>query len=149
MPADQTWMGFLGSELPSRIGELWNTVKAARDGVVSSLRERYARGEVIRGFEADDVARKIISDAGDGEYFIHRTGHSIDRDIHGRGPNLDNLETRDDRVLVPGVGFSVEPGIYIADDVGLRTEINVYMGPNGPEVTVDRPQQDVFLLLDG
>jgi len=149
VPADQTWMGFLGAELPSRIGELWNTVKAARDGVVRSLRERHARGETIRGFEADDVARKIITDAGYGEYFIHRTGHSIDRDIHGRGPNLDNLETRDDRVLVPGVGFSVEPGIYIAGEVGLRTEINVHMGPSGPEVTVEKPQQDVFLLLDG
>ena len=149
VPADQTWMGFMGSELPPRIAELWETVKAARDGVVESLRERWARGEVLRGFEGDDVARRIIARAGDGEYFIHRTGHSIDLDIHGRGPNLDNLETRDDRVLVPGVGFSVEPGIYIPDDVGLRTEINVYMGPQGPEVTVSRPQRDVFLLLGG
>ena len=147
VPADQTWMGFLGSGLPPRIGELWDTVKAARDGVVASLRERHALGEVLRGFEGDDVARGIITDAGYGEWFIHRTGHSIDRDIHGRGPNLDNLETRDDRVLVPGVGFSVEPGIYIPDDVGIRTEINVHMGPGGPEVTVDEPQQDVFLLL--
>ncbi|MYE69386.1 MAG: M24 family metallopeptidase [Gemmatimonadetes bacterium] len=147
VPADQTWMGFLGSALPSRIAELWETVKAARDGVVASLQARHARGEILRGFEGDDVARGIITDAGYGEWFIHRTGHSIDRDIHGRGPNLDNLETRDDRVLVPGVGFSVEPGIYIPDDVGIRTEINVHMGPDGPEVTVDEPQQDVFLLL--
>ena len=147
VPADQTWMGFLGRALPPRIAELWETVKAARDGVVASLQERHARGEVLRGFEGDDVARGIITDAGYGEWFIHRTGHSIDRDIHGRGPNLDNLETRDDRVLVPGVGFSVEPGIYIPDDVGIRTEINVHMGPDGPEVTVDEPQQDVFLLL--
>ncbi len=147
VPADQTWMGFLGGELPPRIGELWEVVKAARDGVVASLGERHARGEVIRGFEADDVARRIITDAGYGEYFIHRTGHSIDRDIHGRGPNLDNLETRDDRVLVPGVGFSVEPGIYIAGDIGIRTELNMHMGPDGPEVTVDEPQKDVFLLL--
>jgi len=147
VPADQTWMGYLGSDLPPRIGELWETLKAARDGVVDSLRTRHARGEVIRGFEADDVARGIITDAGYGEYFIHRTGHSIDRDLHGRGPNLDNLETRDDRVLVPGVGFSVEPGIYIRDDVGMRTEINVFVGPSGPEVTVSEPQQDVFLLL--
>ncbi len=147
VPADQTWMGFLGGALPPRIAELWETVKAARDGVVASLQERHARGEVLRGFEGDDVARGIITDAGYGEWFIHRTGHSIDRDLHGRGPNLDNLETRDDRVLVPGVGFSVEPGIYIPDDVGIRTEINVHMGPNGPEVTVDEPQQDVFLLL--
>ena len=149
VPADQTWMGFMGSELPPRIAELWETLKAARDGVVESLQARWARGEVLRGFEGDDVARRIITDAGYGEYFIHRTGHSIDLDIHGRGPNLDNLETRDDRVLVPGVGFSVEPGIYIPDDVGLRTEINVYMGPDGPEVTVAEPQQDVFLLLGG
>ena len=147
VPADQTWMGFLGSELPPRIAEIWEVAKAARDGVVASLQERHARGEVLRGFEGDDVARRIITDAGYGEYFIHRTGHSIDRDIHGRGPNLDNLEAHDDRVLVPGVGFSVEPGIYIADDVGLRTEFNVFMGPNGPEVTVDEPQEDVFLLL--
>ncbi len=147
VPADQTWMGFLGSGLPPGIAELWETVKAARDGVVDSLQERHARGEILRGFEGDDVARGIITDAGYGEWFIHRTGHSIDRDIHGRGPNLDNLETRDDRVLVPGVGFSVEPGIYIPDDVGIRTEINVHMGPGGPEVTVDEPQQDVFLLL--
>ena len=147
VPADQTWMGYFGSALPPRIAELWTVVKAARDGVVASLRERHARGEVIRGFEGDDVARGIITDAGYGEYFIHRTGHSIDRDIHGRGPNLDNLETRDDRILVPGVGFSVEPGIYIAGDVGIRTELNMHMGPDGPEVTVDEPQQDVFLLL--
>ncbi len=149
VPADQTWMGYLGSELPPGIAELWEVVKAAREGVVASLQERYALGEVIRGYEADDVARTIITDAGYGEYFIHRTGHSIDRDIHGRGPNLDNLETRDDRILVPGVGFSVEPGIYIAGDVGIRTELNMHMGPNGPEVTVDEPQQDVFLLLKG
>ena len=147
VPADQTWMGYLGSELPPRIGELWNTLKAARDGVVESLKDRHARGEVIRGFEADDVARRIIANAGYGDYFIHRTGHSIDRDLHGRGPNLDNLETRDDRVLVPGVGFSVEPGIYIPDDVGMRTEINIFMGPAGPEVTVPEPQRGVFLLL--
>lgn len=146
VPADQTWMGFLGAELPTRLAELWDTVKAARDAVVDSLRSRHAQGEVARGFEADDVARRIIADAGYGEHFIHRTGHSIDRDVHGRGPNLDNLETCDDRVLVPGAGFSVEPGIYIAGDVGLRTEINVFMGPDGPEVTVDEPQQDVFLL---
>ncbi len=147
VPADQTWMGYLGGELPPRIGELWRTLRAARDGVVASLEARHARGEATRGFEADDVARRIVADAGYGDYFIHRTGHSIDRDLHGSGPNLDNLETRDDRVLVPGVGFSVEPGIYIPDDVGMRTEINVFMGPAGPEVTVSERQRDVFLLL--
>ena len=85
--------------------------------------------------------------SGYGEYFIHRTGHSIDRDLHGRGPNLDNLETHDDRLLLAGVGFSVEPGIYIPGEVGMRTEINVFMGTDGPEVTVSRPQEEFFRLL--
>ncbi|HEX2091973.1 MAG TPA: M24 family metallopeptidase, partial [Longimicrobiaceae bacterium] len=76
-------------------------------------------------------------------------GHSIDRELHGSGPNIDNLETRDVRRLIPGVGFSVEPGIYLAGDVGFRTEINVFMGPDGPEVTTPAPQREVFALLAG
>ncbi len=147
VPADQTWMGFLGAELPARAVPMWNAIRTARDSVVDSLRSRFDLGEPTRGFEADDVARGVVAAAGYGDYFIHRTGHSIDRELHGRGPNLDNLETRDDRVLGPGVGFSVEPGIYVPGEIGLRTEINVFMGPDGPEVTVDEPQQDVFLLL--
>lgn len=146
-PADQTWMGFLGAELPARAASMWNAIREARDAVVETLRGRFDRGEPTRGFEADDVARDVVSRAGYGDYFIHRTGHSIDRELHGRGPNLDNLETRDDRVLAKGVGFSVEPGIYVPGEIGLRTEINVFMGPEGPEVTVDEPQEDVFLLL--
>lgn len=146
-PADQTWMGYLGGELPPRVAEIWGVVRSARDGVVAALEECHAAGDVMRGFEADDVARSVISEAGYGEYFIHRTGHSIDRDLHGRGPNLDNLETHDDRLLLAGVGFSVEPGIYIPGEVGMRTEINVFMGTDGPEVTVSRPQEEVFRLL--
>ena len=147
VPADQTWMGYLGSVLPDRIQLLWETIRDARDAAIDFLASASEAGRRIRGFEVDDVARGVIQDAGFGQYFIHRTGHSIDRDLHGRGPNLDNLETQDDRALVPGVGFSVEPGIYIADDVGIRTEVNVFMGPDGPEVTVDGPQESVFLLL--
>ena len=129
------------------MAEIWGVIRSARDGVVAALEECHAAGEVMRGFEADDVARSVISEAGYGEYFIHRTGHSIDRDLHGRGPNLDNLETHDDRLLLAGVGFSVEPGIYIPGEVGMRTEINVFMGTDGPEVTVSRPQEEVFRLL--
>ena len=147
VPADQTWMGFLGSSLSDRYQEIWQTVRGARDAAISFLQEEAAAGRKIRGYQVDDVARGVIREAGYGDAFIHRTGHSIDRDLHGRGPNLDNLETQDDRVLVPGVGFSVEPGIYLPEDVGMRTEVNVFMGPSGPEVTVDGPQEDVFLLL--
>ncbi len=144
--ADQTWMGILAPEAPARVVELWETVREARDAAVDFVRERVAAGESVRGYEVDDVSRGVIEAAGHGEHFIHRTGHSIDRKLHGSGPNLDNLETRDDRLLIPGVGFSVEPGIYLPDDVGIRSEINVHFGQNGPEVTPAEPQTDLILL---
>ena len=81
----------------------------------------------------DDAARAVIESRGFGEYFTHRTGHSIDpRSLHGSGPHLDNLETREERLLVPGVGFSIEPGIYIAGEIGMRTEVNAYIEQGGP-----------------
>jgi Xaa-Pro aminopeptidase len=96
----------------------------------------------------DDVSRGVIAERGYGEYFVHRTGHSIDTLLHGSGPNLDNLETRDDRLLIPGVGFSVEPGIYIAGDIGIRSEINVYWSADGPVVTPGEIQREIFFFLD-
>jgi Xaa-Pro aminopeptidase len=146
--ADQTWMGFLGSKLDERTQEVWEAVRDARDAALAFLRERAAAGAEVRGLEVDDVARAVIRERGFGDNFVHRTGHSIDTELHGSGPNLDNLETRDDRALVPGVGFSVEPGIYLADELGVRAEVNVYWGPNGPEVTPSEVQRDIFLLLD-
>ena len=94
----------------------------------------------------DDVARGVIREAGYGAFFVHRTGHSIDRDLHGSGPHLDNFETADTRVLIPGVGFSVEPGIYLPGRFGMRSEINVFMSETGPEVTPRGPQQELFLV---
>jgi Xaa-Pro aminopeptidase len=123
-------------------------VRDARDAAVTFLREQFELGGEVRGYEVDQVARALIADRGYGEYFVHRTGHSMDIDLHGSGPNLDNLETRDDRLLVPGVGFSVEPGIYIPDEIGVRSEINVYWGPDGPEVSPRDIQQEIFLLMD-
>ena len=102
----------------------------------------------MRGYEVDDVSRGIIDGAGFGRYFVHRTGHSIDTKLHGSGPNLDNLESRDDRRLLEGVGFSVEPGIYLPERFGIRSEINVHWGAWGPEVTPRKPQQEVLRLLD-
>jgi Xaa-Pro aminopeptidase len=148
VPADQTWMGMMGSKVDARTQEIWEAVRDARDAAVTFLRERFAAGEVIRGFEVDDVSRGVITDRGYGEYFVHRTGHSIDTILHGSGPNLDNLETRDDRQLIPGVGFSVEPGIYILGDIGVRSEINVYWSPEGPRVTPSEVQREIFLLFD-
>ncbi len=147
VPADQTWMGFMGSQVPSDVQVVWEAVRDARDAAVAFLMKRYGAGEPVRGFEVDDVARGVIEEAGYGEYFVHRTGHSIDRDLHGSGPNLDNLESRDDRELLAGVGFSVEPGIYLPDVLGVRSEFDVFWGAQGPEVTTEHPQQEMFLLL--
>jgi len=143
---DQTWMGSLGSELSDEVDEIWTVVRDARDAVLEFLERSYEEGREVRGREADDVARKLVSERGFGEYFVHRTGHSIDTELHGSGPNLDNLETRDERVLVPGVGFSVEPGVYVPGRLGVRSEVNVHWGDDGPEVTPAEPQQEIFLL---
>lgn len=145
--ADQTWMGYVGEEVPERIRTIWEAARDARLAACALVRERWDAGEPVYGYELDDASRNVIVERGYGEYFIHRTGHSIDRELHGSGPNIDNLETRDTRRLIPGVGFSVEPGIYIAGDVGFRTEVDVFMGPDGPEVTTPDPQWDVFALL--
>jgi Xaa-Pro aminopeptidase len=148
IPADQTWMGMLGASLDARTREIWEAVRAARDAALEFLRERHRDGVDVRGLEVDDVARAVIAERGYAEHFVHRTGHSIDTDLHGSGPNLDNLETRDDRRLVSGVGFSVEPGIYIRGEIGVRSEVNVYWGPDGPVVTPADVQREIFLLLD-
>jgi Xaa-Pro dipeptidase len=145
--ADQTWMGYLGAAVPERLQRIWRVLHEAREAAVTLLRERHAEGRPVAGAEVDDAAREVIVRNGHGEHFVHRTGHSIDTELHGSGPNLDNLESRDTRVLIPGVGFSVEPGIYIPGDVGFRSEINVYMGPDGPEVTTPEPQREVYALL--
>jgi len=147
--ADQTWMGFMGGALPARVAEVWDAVRDARDAAVALLRDRHREGEPVRGFEVDDRARAVIVERGYGDFFVHRTGHSIDTRLHGSGPNLDNLESRDDRLLVEGIGFSVEPGVYLPGEFGVRSEINVHWGADGPEVTPQAPQDDVLLLLDG
>ncbi len=145
--ADQTWMGYLGDEVPDRLAQIFLLLAEARDAAVEHVMSRSAAGEAVRGFEVDDVARGVIERGGYGQYFIHRTGHSIDRELHGSGPNIDNLETKDTRTLIRGVGFSVEPGIYIPGDVGFRTELDMYMGADGPEVTTPRPQRAIYPLF--
>jgi Xaa-Pro dipeptidase len=145
--ADQTWMAYLGPEVPARAAELFAIIRDARDAAVDYLQARWREGHRIAGGEVDDVTRNVIRKAGYGQYFIHRTGHSIDRATHGMGPNIDNLETSDTRTLIPGCGFSIEPGLYIPGEIGLRTEINVYVTEHGPEVTTPQPQHEVTALL--
>jgi len=144
--ADQTWMGFAGQEPGEDVRRAWRVVRDARDAAVALLRDRWKKQEPVTGANLDDAARGVIRAAGYGDFFVHRTGHSIDRDLHGSGPHLDNFETADERALIPGVGFSVEPGVYLTGRFGVRSEINVYLGESGPEVTPRSPQQDLLLV---
>jgi Xaa-Pro aminopeptidase len=122
-------------------------VRDARDAAVAVVRERAAGGQAVRGGEVDDAARRVISARGFGDFFTHRTGHSIDaRDIHGSGPHIDNFETREERLLLPGVMFSVEPGIYITDEIGMRTEVNVYVAADGAHVTPPDFQRELIVV---
>jgi Xaa-Pro dipeptidase len=145
--ADQTWMGYVGEQVPQRLADIFAAVRDARLAAIDLIRRRCDAGENVAGWEADDASRGVIEERGWGEFFIHRTGHSIDRELHGSGPNIDNLESRDTRRLIQGVGFSIEPGIYLSGDVGFRSEVDVYMGPDGPEVTTPEPQTAVYALL--
>jgi Xaa-Pro aminopeptidase len=141
--ADQTWMGFSGRAVPEKVGRVWRTVRDARDAAIALVQARAGKG-ILRGFEADDAAREVIRSAGFGEFFVHRTGHSIDRDLHGSGPHLDNYETHDDREILPGAGFSVEPGIYLPGEFGIRSEVNMVWAPAGPQVTPGKPQVELI-----
>jgi Xaa-Pro dipeptidase len=142
--ADQTWMAFVGGPVPDRVENLWRAVRDARDAAVELIRSRSASGQPVAGYEVDNACRAVLVARGLGDAFIHRTGHSIDRELHGSGPNIDNLETRDTRRLIPGIGFSIEPGVYLPGDIGFRSEINVFMGADGPIVTTPDPQTELY-----
>jgi Xaa-Pro aminopeptidase len=144
--ADQTWMAYVGASAPQEVGRVFEVVREARDQAVALLRDKWREGWSVSGADLDDAARGIIKNAGYGEYFVHRTGHSIDRELHGSGPHLDNFETNDNRKLMPGIGFSVEPGIYLPGRFGVRSEINVVLLDAGPEVTPASPQAELICL---
>ncbi|MCU0510140.1 MAG: M24 family metallopeptidase [Anaerolineae bacterium] len=144
---DITWVAYAGQNVPVLAHQVFDVVKAARDRAVAYANERLAAGGPVYGYEVDDACRKVIADAGYGDYFIHRTGHSLGTVGHANGVNIDNLETQDRRRLIPGVGFSIEPGIYLPHEgFGVRLEINCYVAGNSVEVTT-LPLQDEWVLL--
>ena len=144
--ADQTWMSSLGAPSPRAV-TIWEAVRDARDAALALLREKAAARTTVRGGDADDAARRVIEARGFGEYFTHRTGHSIDqRDLHGSGPNLDNLETREERLIFPGIGFSVEPGVYIAGEIGVRSEVNCCFLDGELVITPDEYQTEMMIV---
>jgi Xaa-Pro dipeptidase len=144
--ADQTWMASIGTPSP-RAMELWNVVRRARDAALDLLRERLAAGRPVAGAEADRAARGVIEGAGYGDRIVCRTGHSIDRvGLHGFGPTIDDTESFDGRVIIPGVGFSVEPGIYFPGEIGLRTEVNAHARADGLDVTPGDYQRELIVV---
>lgn len=145
--ADITWVGYVGNNVPDDHRKIFDIVKVARDEAIRFISERWARGEVIRGYEVDDVARETIRAAGYGDCFIHRLGHSLGREGHGNGANLDNLETHDERRLLAHTGFTIEPGIYLPGKFGVRSEVDVYLEDREARVTTQPIQQEIARIL--
>jgi Xaa-Pro dipeptidase len=143
---DITWCGYMGATPPELYARLFGIVVNARQAAQRFIADRLAKQEPIRGWEVDDVCRGYIAGQGYGEYFLHRTGHSIHSQVHGNGVNLDNLETRDDREIIPGSCFSIEPGIYLGD-IGVRSEIDILLDYDG-HATVVGQEQDSLICID-
>ena len=143
---DITWCGFLGKNPPEEYVKIFGVVRDARQAALDFVRQRFANGENCFGYEVDDACRKVVDEAGYGEFFIHRTGHSIGEEVHGNGVHIDNLETRDERRLVPGICFSIEPGIYLPGKMAVRSEIDVFITSEGEVVVAGAEQQDLILM---
>lgn len=145
--ADITWMGFVGETVPEKYAKIFTIVAKGRDAGLELLRQAAKQGKAIQGWQVDEKTRSVIQEAGYGDYFDHRTGHSLDTNLHGNGVNIDNLETQDKREIIPDVGFTIEPGIYL-DDFGVRSEINVYYSKEGPKV-YGPIQKEIIAILKG
>jgi Xaa-Pro aminopeptidase len=142
--ADITWVGFTGHQVPERLSAVFRAVTGARDAAVETVRSAAREGRELRGWEADRAARDVLEGAGYGAHILHRTGHSLGENVHGNGTHLDDYETHDDRRILPGTGFTVEPGLYF-DDFGVRSEINVFRTANDALVTGPRQAEVVTL----
>jgi Xaa-Pro aminopeptidase len=141
---DITWTGVLGREPTSREEHVFGAVRAARDAAVACVQEAFQGGVAIAGWQADDAARAVIEQAELGEYFTHRTGHNIAAELHGTGAHLDNLETHDERLILPNTCFSVEPGVYLPE-LGIRSEVNMITSP-GKAVVTGRVQDELLRI---
>ena len=142
---DITWTGVVDREPTERERLVFDTVRDARDAAIEVVQAAFAGGLPVAGWEADDAAREVIARAGFGEFFTHRTGHNIATELHGSGAHLDNLETHDERVILPNTCFSVEPGIYFAGEFGVRSEVNMMTG-KGKAVVTGRMQSELMRI---
>lgn len=144
---DITWCGFVGDTPPAKYVEIFRAVRDARDAALAFVRDRFARGETCHGWQVDDACRAVVVKAGYGPYFIHRTGHSIGEEVHGNGVNIDNLETKDERELVPGICFSIEPGIYLEGEMAVRSEIDVFVTLDRQVVVAGEMQRELVKIV--
>lgn len=146
--SDLTRTGFVGTAVPARYEEVFQIVAAARDAGIAKVRDAFAVGRPLQGWEVDRATRDVIEKAGQGEFFCHRTGHSIGQETHGNGANMDDLETHEERRVLPRTCFSVEPGIYLPGDFGVRSEVNVFVDAKSQvHVTGGDPQTCVLPIL--
>ncbi|MGE3806594.1 MAG: M24 family metallopeptidase [Gemmataceae bacterium] len=145
--SDLTWTGFVGQDVPEKYTKIFNIVAAARDAGIERVRTAFAKKEKLQGWQVDQATRDVIDKAGYGQYFCHRTGHSIGQETHGNGANMDNLETREERTVLPRTCFSVEPGIYLPE-FGVRSEVDVYVDKDSKvHVTGPAPQTKILSVL--
>jgi len=142
---DLTWVGYVGDKVPEEYVKIWNIVYGAQQAAFEFVKTSFQNHKSIRGADVDDIARGVIRKAGYADQFLHRTGHSIGEEGHGNGANIDNLETRDSRRLIPGTAFSIEPGIYLEGKFGIRSEIDVYVSDNDAIITA--PHQTEILAI--
>jgi Xaa-Pro aminopeptidase len=143
--ADITWVGFTGRRVPEGITRAFAAIVEARDAAVELVESSAAAGRELRGWEVDRRARSVLEQAGFASHILHRTGHSLGESVHGNGVHLDDYETHDDRRILPGTGFTVEPGLYF-ETFGVRTEVNVYRSARAATVTGPR-QMEVLTLV--
>jgi len=145
--ADITWTGYMGETVPAEYAKVFEVVKGGRDAALKFVQQSYTSGSEIYGYQVDDAARRFIEEHGYGEFFVHRTGHSIGEEIHGNGANMDNLETRDERRVIPRTSFSIEPGIYLPGRFGIRSEIDVYITKSRAVIVTGLPMQDAVIPI--
>jgi Xaa-Pro aminopeptidase len=145
--SDLTWTAYVGDQVPEKYDKVFRVVIAARDAAIQRVRDAYAKGEPLQGWQVDRACRDVIEKAGYGEHFIHRTGHSIGQEVHGNGANMDDLETHDVRRVLPRTCFSVEPGIYLPE-FGVRSEVDVFVdAKGGVHVTGGEPQTEIVRIV--
>ena len=145
--ADYTRVAFVGDSVPEQYTKVFNVVAAARDAGIATVREAFAAGRPLPGYEVDNATRAVIEAAGYGDFYTHRTGHNIGQEVHGNGAHIDGLETRDDRHIIPRTCFSIEPGIYLPE-FGVRSEVDVYIDKDGSvHVTGGEPQTEIHKII--